>query len=1397
MVMYKNLIPSPIKYSIIKTSTECGPPEKWAPSQDIMDYLFVRWRLLTLTPKDFAIIEPINPQFYIQLFQKLPLQWAQLLAKFFLDEKNGNIPEKNKQDLAFGLAIMHNQFFGLYKALNPYVESILIKIGSKTLFENLGLEALSLSKRIDPEMLQYFRADLISPEDFKKLWLMPTILKDDKASLLFQSLFQCAEPFPRPSALFSSDNLLTLCNHVIVKKRKQFIDEMVDPCYNILIQEDDYSLCDAYISSFPELKPMMGLMFYESLCANQTTLVDVNEECSKSQCGIQIFDNIIQRFHNDFGLIVILRQITGITVSRSNFAEMSLPFFLRSFLTSSNMEDIMPYRQLEYYIISDNDRLSDFSFIFAQKCISLAIEEIISKEANCQFMQYLSLVMTEEVLQSLLVDLFSLIFLQVNGEYICPPMVAKTIVDAVLSLKDDEQFKIAHRKLDTAISLGMEKIDICFHENRYLLQLLFDEKKYDDAVKIFKYDPELNQIAYLADCADRMRRHLPADFRNINDKNLLSAEFFFTHSEGQPDLEGLDPFVKALVERRLNTANPLECIDADSIPALLTVVEEGQAANLARYPLLNDFIEFQKIAANVNITGHSIIEVINKVVEADDISKFSDFERIAGQMSLELIVRQGDDLGPNFKEMIKNKYPLVYLLLSGSLKIEQGTEVKNTKVLENYVKIPNYSDWTEITESQMHERVIQAFYKEDYDELNDLYYQDSDLYMEEMILLIKKWTLNKIEKVLPFSTYKTMSLVEDKSLTIPETFIKLLRNNRYYAAKELSNEFFIHDIQDLINEHVSGYDQNEIEVIKQYFPDCIINMPPKKPEDDETLMEFIKIVAKQDIKDYNNIIRVIWEFSRRKEVFSVEFVDAVLENATSVISMMLVKDIESELKMIKDFSRLYNSIMQIYNHIETTHEISRFESTFMKLSILNRLLHRHINHRFGFKYNFSNFMSQEFGRFIFTICIIYDYPNLAFDIVNSYQINSNLTYNRAFACFHLGNYQDGLDELKRSIISTNVHSHNVQELLYDLKRSTIFRLPINIDECLKFKHFISIRGTIVQAYASQVGLIASSPQISSLDQSLEITGLKSDRVAFHASTGSFDDAFNAFFDEGFGSNHFISLIFTQALANNNWNMLWRYIMKLKGERPELMTYVNDALTFAKNYHLNYTIFDITFRLGMHDDCLTSGIAKFAQSKSWKEMQRCLEDLKKETQKAIVDEGSKMFKPEKLYELLHRIEIQNQIITVFEDSNKQFSNELELITSREHALTLAANLLLDYHLGFVNEICAFDDVNISDVCISLVNILPLSGRMEEFIKGMRTMNEFDAKMIMPDLIAAFHRRSVTLSSFMQFVNANVPSHDIKALAFAKCGMREEAMNEVRQSKGQNTLIEVNKIFEQYY
>lgn len=1394
ILLFKHLLPPASAYAVIQSSASCGPPQNWTPSQDVLNYLFVRWRLITLTPKDYTIVEQIDPMFYMQLLSQLPLNWAKMLYQYFNSFDNSPIPERIAEDLAFGLVIMHNQFYGLYKALNPFVESLILRIGSRVLFEKLKLEALSLSKKIDPEMLQYFRADRISPEDFQNLWIIPTIWKDEKMCLIFQSLFQCAEPYPRPSNLFQSDNLITLCNHVIVKKRKQFIDEIVDPCYNILIQADDYGALDNYISFFPELRSMLVLMFYESLCANQTTLVEVVEECVKTKCGIPIFDDIINRFHNDNELFVILRQITGVSIPRKDFADVSLPYFLRNFLTTINMDDLLPLRQKEYFSINDTDRLYDFSFIFAQKCLSLAIEDIFHGEPTCKFMQYLSLVMTEEVMQILLVDLFSLIFIQRDGKFICNPLVAKTIVDAVLSLRDDQAFKVAHSKLDTAIILGTDTIDICFHENQYLLQLLFDEKKYDEAVKVFKHIPVYDQIAHTADVVNRMINHQPADFRNVKDKNLVSTEFFFVTNEGLPDIDDLDPFIKILVERRRNTTDFLTIIDADSINAVLSIVEDKEIKNLSRYPLLGDFIEFERIASHFDTNGHSIIDLITDIIEKDDVEKFEEFQKLAGQKSLELMIRRGADLGPNFKKLIQKKYPLVYSLLDGNLSLSEDTVLMKSKVIKNYLKVPDYSDWEEITASQMHDSVIKAFERKDVDHLNDLYYQDTDKYMEEIILLIKKWTLQEISQVLPFSTYKTMHLVEDKKYTIPETFINLLKNKQYYPAKVLSEEFFIHDVQNLINEHVSGYDYNEALVFKQYFPDCEIHIPKKRAEDDENLVDFVSETSHNDFKDYKQIINIIWKFSKRKSIFSVDFVDAVIECAESVISMMMVKDNKSELERIKEYSKLYSSVLRINKNAEAVDESAKFEPVLIKLNILNRLLHRHINHRFGFTYNFSNFMTSEFGLYIFTICIMYDYPNLAFDIVNAYQISSNLVHNRAFSCFMLGNYKEGVEELKRSIISTNMRSQNVQELLYNLKRTTINRLPINIDECLKFKHFISVRGTIAQSYASQVGLIASSPQIQSLDESLDIAGCRSDRIAFHASIGSFDEAFKAFFEGDYGANNFVSLIITQALANNNWNMLWRSINRAKEQYPDLMPFVMEALDFAKNLRMHNFVFDIAFRLGIHDDCLTAGIGRFTSAQSWKEQTRVLEDLKKETYKAIKEENTTRFTPEKLFELLHRIELQTQIIQLFEDDQKPFSPDLECITSRVHTLVLGANLLLDFQIGFVSEICAFDDVCLNDVTLMLVDVLPTSGRMEEFIKGMKKLNDMDARSVLPDVICAFHKRSVTLSSFMQFVNANVTSHEVRALAFAKCGMQDEALAECKLCKSQNITAEVNRILE---
>ena len=74
--------------------------------------------------------------------------------------------------------------------------------------------------------------------------------------------------------------------------------------------------------------------------------------------------------------------------------------------------------------------------------------------------------------------------------------------------------------------------------------------------------------------------------------------------------------------------------------------------------------------------------------------------------------------------------------------------------------------------------------------------------------------------------------------------------------------------------------------------------------------------------------------------------------------------------------------------------------------------------------------------------------------------------------------------------------------------------------------------------------------------------------------------------------------------------------------------------------------------------------------------------------------------------------------------------------------------------------------------------------------MKTLGDQDAKAFIPSICYAFSQRVSSEKQFIQFVTVNVQSHEVRALSFAKAGMKKEALAEARATKNRAFITIIN-------
>lgn len=451
----------------------------------------------------------------------------------------------------------------------------------------------------------------------------------------------------------------------------------------------------------------------------------------------------------------------------------------------------------------------------------------------------------------------------------------------------------------------------------------------------------------------------------------------------------------------------------------------------------------------------------------------------------------------------------------------------------------------------------------------------------------------------------------------------------------------------------------------------------------------------------------------------------------------------------------------------------------VKLLIVEDILNSGFYSRFGIKYSLKDFNSSEFAQSMYSYAVRFDFPRLFSDIKLAYNLEPTPEhYQRALCAFRLGCLEDGLEELKMSVVSAL--NKRPQKLAAQLELSLAHPFPVDVQHATKNLIVPSMYRAATNAIHSQVGVILGSPQIQTLDKALRAIKASGPLIRFYSGCGNFEAAFDLLFETSPTAQTFVKNVMTPALANSHWNVFWRKANR----RTDLSSLIGEACDFLKAKRMWAALFDIQRRLGRHDDAIEACIMRFAEADSWAVSRAAMTDLRAETTSAVTaHDGNGKYSLEDLFMLIRRIEVQRSIAEYFEGTGHPFDPGLELVSSKAHMIKLGATLLLEFQTGFALEACEYDDAAVAQIAELAVDILAARGdtAVATFVHNTKDMAEQDAKVFVPKICASLRPRIPDVRHFAAFINANVHGHELRARCFYEAGMLEQAKAAARGSR----------------
>ena len=357
-------------------------------------------------------------------------------------------PNSMCNDLFYG--VFKKMFWknrGIIEAISPTVDSFLDLINPALLFKKFGLDIFRFKKNITIDTLQGLPFELVNSSTISNLMESLVLIENQIVQKSLQVLIMCNEPFPKKSILFNENWVFTLVNESICKE-KHFLNSIVLPSQRMLIN-GDIEGCIRLTNFFPDLQPFILLSRDDILNSEPNNFLRMVQRFENNKIH-PIASSVFNRVLNDDMLLKFVENILGISYDSSIFIIKSIPNIFVDVLFNIDPNFFIKYSKLQYYYVSDNDRIRDFSFFFGLKAI-IATLDIVTHKENTSFSVYLDRIEDLEVRDSIVIDIFSLIFLQNKyGDYFCDILKAQSILFNLSSYIPSTYFNPANAKLTFA-----------------------------------------------------------------------------------------------------------------------------------------------------------------------------------------------------------------------------------------------------------------------------------------------------------------------------------------------------------------------------------------------------------------------------------------------------------------------------------------------------------------------------------------------------------------------------------------------------------------------------------------------------------------------------------------------------------------------------------------------------------------------------------------------------------------------------------------------------------------------------------------------------------------------------------------------------------------------------------
>ncbi|EAY11673.1 hypothetical protein TVAG_159000 [Trichomonas vaginalis G3] len=1344
-----------ISDNILSSIIFSSAPETFTPNTNCENYTKVRWK--AHIARSFINNSDLPQEFYHLIIKNLKAPWASELYEILSTFEPEDIVSSNAIKV---LSQAYHQNQQAFASVIPTVDFILNNVQSKELFKKMSFDTFAMKPFLTEQTVQSFDVSTLTNSNLPSFFNNFFLLKVPNVQQILQKLIFFSEPNIQHSELFEQGSHFQMSNTCIIKKRN-LVDLILEKPLNML-NSGNFNSYFEQMKKFPDLIGPIFICFYDTYKNSEEYIEFMKHLTSyNSPC------NIINRIVNDSIITNYVNENTGLEIVSSDFHYSSVSQLLFPRILHLDLSSLEDLSQRQYFCISDSERKSDFAFIFGYIALTNALN-FITQKTPLYIGDLLVMIEDEEKRKSLVVDLFSLIFLRKDNKYICDVNMAEQILLCISGFLSDEGFmkSATGRFLFTKI-LGSETLESALVSTQEGVIKMLNMNEPDIALYMSANMPTLFNIVKCIVCEES----------TIYDKpDIYFVEKFFSRGIfGELNIDCVScSEAKILYEQRKKQNHPLdlirseyikECLDSFKYIGYLCMNYGGHFSDFMRYRYT-----YSRLMRRAKIQKKGrlrIPELVQIIVETSYLTEEESLRILLGEHSYETILAHENvyEVNSYLFELIRKKCEVcAYCLLinnPSAAKIEGNSPLKRL-----FLQKEPDPDFVALSDSDF----ISKFHTEkplDFDEMNDLFFRRPELFTKEVENHFEEFTPFEISQFLPYSDKTSLFGLQKLGITsmnITNIFNFLLSITNHSLLQQFILDFkledeFCHFFSGYIPDHVFHIFKNSSQFLYRY----LYSLPQTVVEIVEE--EITKIQSKWSVDSNKNDIR--------QEDDKLSLYSWYLRERRKYGQQI------SSLKTLIIKSRDYSLIKSLSEEFFQTFDIDNSEDEYevflllRELRILNdckfdallRFVSRFVCSRYDIVYKLSD------HKKLIDICFKIDDLSTLDILCNAFSV-SFTPYGEEFSviCAKLSLSLQSMGLLQCQSKSREFGEKIISTMMSKMRIS----IPSNIDCIETFKENIS-NSPIPHFEEFHPDIIS----ISDVLLQLQIYDCACSFCVIHQ---QFDQAFDIFNIAEGDCDFFIDNIFTPALSTSfeTWSCLWStYNRRRILNDFEFERFVRKI----ESYHCFDILIDIYKSLNMSERLVTFLTISLRNSKSFNEEVKILNDLIKSVDVVIKTQTS--LSEKKKYVLLkNRCENQKRIINICNQREISYSPSISIVTSSEDAMSTCCMLMRLCEVTIVLDISPdlASYFTFEDICSQVVSSFRKSseGSVERWLKTLgKKCHGIEYELAIDIIISIIidsqsHHDEESFKYLTQFIKENVFSEFCKCKSFCKIGNLDEAL-----------------------